>query len=547
MHIHDLGSLSSYCVGWDLTDLLRIGFRREGGGVRSNPARHFRTALLQAVNFLYTAQGEVAGAIAFSSLDTLLSPFIREDELTYDEIKQSIQEFIFNLNVPTRVGAQAPFTNVTLDLTVPDDLKNIPAIVGGKALDYTYGDLQDEMNLFNIAFAEVLLEGDGDGRPFTFPIPTISLTKDFDWENPAYNPIWELTSKFGSPTFANFINSDLNPSDVRSMCCRLSLKVDDLKYRGGGLFGAGVKTGSVGVVTINLPRIGHIAEDPDEFFEILTATMWRAKDSLEIKRALIEKLTDDGLYPYSAFHLQDVKDATGGYWNNHFSTIGTIGINDTIFNMFGESIMTDLGREFALDILNHMRDVLKIMQKDTGNLYNLEASPAEGACFKLALKDMKKYPDIEFYNIEVSGGDVPYYTNSSHLPADHGLHLFDMMDHQDDLQTLYTGGCCTHVFLGERAPDIGSLKSLIRTIAKNYHTPYFTITPTFSVCKTHSYISGEHELCPECGERTEVYSRVTGYLSPTSRWNDGKLAEFSQRTTYEIGGSAETEGGDYES
>ena len=537
-HIHDLGSLSNYCIGWDLIDLLRVGFRGARGKTESKAARHFRVALLQIVNFMFTLAGESAGAQAFSSVDTLLAPFIREDKLTYEEIKQNLQEFIFNMNVSTRIGAQPAFTNFTMDLIVPGYLKNSPAIVGGEECDYTYGDLQDEVNQFNKAFAEVMIEGDGVGRPFSFPVPTYSITKDFDWENPVHDPIWEMTSKYGTPYFANFINSDMEPEDVRSMCCRLRLRNGDLLKRGGGLFGAMPLTGSLGVVTINLPRIGYEAEDPEDFFETLTYLMWKAKDSLEIKRKFLEELTDGGLYPYSAFYLRNIKEATGKYWDNHFATVGILGLNDAIFNLFGESIMTELGKEFAVDVLNHMRGVLSEFQKETGNLYNLEATPSEGASFSLALKDVKKHPGIPFYNTDVAGGDTPYYTNSSQLPARNGLNLFECLDNQDDLQVLFTGGTVFHAFLGEKAPDIGSIKKLVKKIATNYRLPYFTITPTFSICPKHGYISGEHLICPECKERCEIYSRVVGYLAPLEKWNDGKVMEFFQRENYTVDGES---------
>jgi len=535
-HIHDLGTLGAYCVGWDLMDLLTKGFKGVRGKIESKPAKHFRVALLHIVNFMYTLQGESAGAQAFSNVDTLLAPFIRTDGLTYDELKQNMQEFIFNMNVPTRTGGQTPFTNFTMDLTIPDHLKNLPAIVGGKVCDFTYGDLQDEVDLFNMAFAEIMLEGDANGRPFTFPIPTYNLTEDFDWDNPVYSPIWEMTSKYGIPYFANFINSDMDPGDVRSMCCRLMIKNGDLYKRGGGLFGANPKTGSIGVVTINLPRIGYVADDEEEFLDILTGLMWQAKDSLEIKREFIEDLTDKGLYPYSAFYLRDIKDGGEGYWHNHFSTIGIIGMNDAVYNLFGEDITTNKGSAFAERVLDSMRTVISLLQHNTGNLYNLEATPAEGACFKLALKDIERYPDIKFYNIDKANGSAPYYTNSSQLPASCDMHLFDAMDHQDKLQTMYTGGTVFHALLGESAPDIESLKELIKTIAYNYHMPYFSITPTFSICEDHGYINGEHLFCPTCGKRSEVYSRVVGYIRPIEQWNDGKVAEFFERTTYDISG-----------
>ena len=537
IHIHDLGSLSNYCTGWDLAHLLKNGF----GGVRrknkSKAARHFRTALMHVVNFMYTLQNEGSGAIAFSNVDTLLSPFIRTDGLTYDEILQSMQEFVFSMNVPTRQGNQTPFTNISLDLTVPDHFKNVPAIVGGEICEFTYGDLQEEVDLFNRAFAEIMLEGDADGRPFSFPIPTFSLTKDFDWDNPVYDPIWEMTSKYGIPYFANFINSDMKPEDSRSLCCRLRIDLNGTLYkRGGGLFGSGVKTGSIGVVTINLPRIGYIAEDEEQFLEILTGLMWKAHDSLEIKRELIEDLSDRGLYPYSSLYLQDTKDGSGGYWTNHFSTIGLIGMNDALYNMTGDNIMSEEGHEFAVRVLEHMRDVISSLQRHTGNIYNLEASPCEGSSFSLALKDLNEFPDIRFYNMDKSNGSVPYYSNSTQLPAANDLNLFQALGHQDELQVLYSGGTVFHTFLGESAPDIGSLKKLIKKIATNYHMPYFSITPTFSICHSHGYITGEHLFCPECGKKCEVYSRVVGFLRPLESFNDGKVSEFFERSNYTADG-----------
>jgi len=535
-HIHDLGTLGSYCVGWDLMDLLTKGFKGVRGKIESKPARHLRVAMLHIVNFMYTLQGETAGAQAFSNVDTLLAAFIRADNISYEDLKQNMQEFIFNLNVPTRVGAQAPFTNFTLDLVVPDHLKKLPAIIGGKPCDFTYGDLQKEVDMFNMAFAEIMLEGDASERPFSFPIPSYNLTEDFDWDNPAYDPIWEMTSKYGIPYFSNFINSDMKPSDVRSMCCRLRINNGDLYKRGGGLFGANPKTGSLGVVTINLPRIGYIADSEEEFLDILTGLMWKAKDSLEIKRELIEKLTEGGLYPYSAFYLSDINEGGKGYWHNHFSTVGIVGMNDAIYNLLDTDIMSEKGKEFAIRVLEHMREIISLLQNSTGNIYNLEATPAESASFKLALKDLKRFDDIKFYNIDIVGGDTPYYTNSSQLPASSGLHLFDALDLQDELQVLYTGGTVFHTFLGESSPDIGSLKSLIKTIATSYHMPYFSITPTFSVCQNHGYIAGEHLFCPECGERCDVYSRVVGYIRPLDSFNDAKVAEFFQRDNYTVSG-----------
>jgi len=534
MHIHDLGVLGPYCVGWDIKDLLLTGFGGVPGKIESVPAKHFRTALGQVVNFFYTLQGEAAGAQAFSNFDTYLAPFIRYDGLSQKEVEQSLQEFFFNMNVPTRVGFQTPFTNVTLDLKVPDFMKDEPVIIGGKVMDTTYGEMEKEMEMFNIAFAEVLSKGDAKGRVFTFPIPTYCITKDFNWESPVSQKIFEVAAKYGAPYFSNFVNSDMKPEDVRSMCCRLRIDNRELRKRGGGFFGANPLTGSIGVVTLNLPRLGYLAKDEDEFFERLEALMELAKDSLEIKRKVLEQFTEKGLYPYSRRYLRGVKETFGKYWKNHFSTIGLVGMNEAIQNLFGYTIATPEGLEFAAKVLNFMREKLADFQEETGNIYNLEATPAEGASYRLARIDKRKYPDIIVANEKhLARGAEPFYTNSSQLPVDHEADLFEALEHQDRLQTLYTGGTVFHIYLGERLYSWRAAAELVRKVAWNFHLPYFTLTPTFSICPTHGYISGEHKQCPRCGASCEVYSRVVGYLRPVDQWNDGKQAEFAIRRTFE--------------
>ncbi len=538
-HIHDLGELSVYCVGWDLKDLLMTGFRGVPGKLASKPAKHLRTALGQIINFFYTLQGESAGAQAFSNFDTLLAPFIRYDNLTYKQVKQAFQEFMFNINVPTRVGFQTPFTNLSFDLRVPEFMKNEPVVIGGKLMDKTYGDFQHEMDILNQAFAEVMEEGDADGRVFTFPIPTYSITKNFDWENPVYNKIWGMTAKYGIPYFSNFVNSDLNPEDVRSMCCHLRLDKRELKKRGGGLFGANPLTGSIGVVTINMPRIGYLAKDEKDFFERLDRIMNLAKESLEIKRDLLEKLTEKGLYPYSKFYLRNIKLAFGHYWQNHFSTIGLVGLNEAVMNLLGVTIGDQKGKEFGEKVLTYMRNRLADFQEETGNIYNLEATPAEGTSYRLARLDKKKYPDIIVANNKaVENGAEPYYTNSSMLPVNFTDDLFEALRLQDKLQTLYTGGTVFHTYLGETQPTPESVRNLVRKICENFSLPYFTITPTFSVCPIHGYIFGEHKYCPKCEAegrqiKCEVYSRVVGYLRPVEQWNNGKQEEFKQRSMFD--------------
>lgn len=534
LHIHDLNLLSVYCVGWDLTDLLQEGFTGVAGKVASKPAKHFRSALGQVVNFFYTLQGEAAGAQAFSDFDTLLAPFIRADKLSYKEVKQAIQEFVFNVNVPTRVGFQTPFTNITLDLECPKHMADNPVIIGGEMQDTTYGEYQEEMNMLNKALLEVLSEGDANGRVFTFPIPTVNITKDFNWDNPVIESLWEASAKYGIPYFSNFINSDMDPEDARSMCCRLRIDNRQLEYRGGGLFGSNPMTGSVGVVTINLPRLALKSKNEKEFFKGLAELMDMAKDSLETKRKVLERLTDANLYPYTKFYLRNIKQRFNQYWKNHFSTIGLIGTNEAALNLLGVDIGTEKGKAFAEKTLDFMRDRLVEYQKETGNNYNLEATPAEGTTYRLAQLDKASFPDrVHFANGIGAEVKCPFYTNSSHLPVNYTDDLFELMDLQDNLQTKYTGGTVIHFFLGERMDDPQTLKKLVKTICENYKLPYFTFSPSFSICKNHGYIVGEHPECPKCGEATEVYSRVVGFLRPVSQWNKGKQAEFEMREHYD--------------
>jgi len=535
MHIHDLGVLGPYCVGWDVSDLLLSGFGGVHGKIESKPAKHFRTALGQTVNFFYTLQGEAAGAQAFSNFDTYLAPFIRYDNLSQKDVEQALQEFFFNMNVPTRVGFQTPFTNLTLDLTVPDFMKDEAVIYNGKVTQDTYGDMKKEMEMFNLAFAKVMAQGDAKGRVFTFPIPTYNITKDFDWDSPTSQAIFEVTAKYGVPYFSNFVNSDMKPEDVRSMCCRLRIDNRELRKRGGGFFGANPLTGSIGVVTLNIPRIGYLAKDEDEFFEKLSSLMDIAKSSLEIKRKVLEGFTENGLYPYSKRYLRHVKEGYGRYWKNHFSTIGIVGVNEAILNLLGTNIATKDGQAFAVKMLTFMRKRLADYQEETGSIYNLEATPAEGTAYRLARIDRKRYRDIVFANqrfVETERAE-PFYTNSSQLPVDFNGDLFEALEHQESLQTLYTGGTVFHIFLGERLPSWKSAAELIKKVSYNSHLPYFTLSPTFSICPTHGYTAGEHSTCPVCGSRSEVYSRVVGYLRPVDQWNDGKQAEFKIRRTFD--------------
>jgi len=490
-HIHDLGILGPYCVGWDLITLLKEGFRGARGKTESSPPAHLRTALGQIVNFFYTLQGEAAGAQAFSSFDTLLAPFIRYDGLGYSEVKQAFQEFLFNINIPTRVGFQAPFTNITMDLKPSATFRDQKVIIAGVAKNDTYGNFQDEMDMINRAFAELMMEGDSKGRIFTFPIPTYNLTKDFEWDNDNLKPLWEMTGKYGVPYFSNFVNSDMDPDDARSMCCRLRLDNRELRSRGGGLFGSNPLTGSIGVVTINLPKIGYTSADDDEFFNRLTAVMEAARESLELKRDLIEKLTEKGLYPYTSYYLRSIKAEQGHYWSNHFSTIGLIGMNECCMNFLGESIAEEKSRKWSLKVLDFMREKLTEFQEETGNLYNLEASPAEGASYSLARQDKNAFPDTY-----CMGSSDPYYTNSVHLPVTEHKDIFGLLEHQDPLQTRFTGGTVVHVYIGEAITDWKMVRKLAKSIVTRYHLPYFSFTPTFSICPVHGYIAGEHFLCP---------------------------------------------------
>jgi ribonucleoside-triphosphate reductase (formate) len=501
-HIHDLGLLAPYCCGWDLKDLLLKGFGGVDVKTQSKPPKHFRSALGQVVNFFYTMQGEAAGAQAFSSFDTYLAPFIRYDDLSYKNVKQALQEFVFNVNVPTRVGFQTPFTNITLDVTPSKVMKEEGVIIGGKIMDETYGDFQTEIDLFNKAFAEVMIEGDASGRVFSFPIPTYNIDKEFDWDRESLKPMWEMTSKYGLPYFSNFVNSDMDRDDARSMCCRLRLDNRELRKRGGGLFGANPLTGSLGVVTINLARLGYLSEDEEDFKKRLSDLMDLARNSLEIKRKVIEKFTDDGLYPYSKYYLSSIKEQLDSYWKNHFNTIGLNGMNEASLNLLGENIASARGYKLALSVMDFMREKIAGFQEETGDLYNLEATPAEGCTYRFAKKDKELYPEIICANDELvkKEGANPYYTNSTHLPVDFTEDLFTALDLQDELQTKYTGGTVLHGFLGERISDPELTKKLVKNIVNNYSLPYFTLTPTFSVCPIHGYLSGEHKYCPKCDE-----------------------------------------------
>lgn len=543
MHIHDLNILSTYCVGWDLQDILAEGFKGAHGKIECKPAKHFGVALGQLVNFFYTLQGESAGAQAISNFDTLLAPFIRYDKLDRSQIKQELQSFMFGMNVPTRVGFQTPFTNVTLDLICPSTLADQPVIIGGKPQKETYKEFTKEMDLFNEIFAEVVAAGDAKGRVFTFPIPTYNITKDFDWNNKKLDSIWKMTAKYGIPYFSNFINSDMNPEDARSMCCRLRLDNRELRKRGGGLFGANPLTGSIGVVTVNLPRLGYRSRDKREFFHNLSYVMDLAKDSLEMKRKILENMTDAGLYPYTKFYLRNIKKRDTQYWSNHFSTIGLIGTNEASLNLLGRDLATAEGHQFAMEVLDFMRERMVGYQEETGNNYNLEATPGEGTSFRLAKIDKETFPEImvanedDFQESKLS----PYYTNSSHLPVDYTDDMFEVLDMQDDLQTKYTGGTVVHLFVGEEISDIQTVKNLVRKICEQYRMPYFTITPTFSVCPNHGYIAGKVMVCQKCGAENEVYSRIVGYIRPIQQWNAGKRAEFDDRLTYKMGDVKEIE------
>lgn len=529
IHIHDLGFFGPYCAGWDLRQILMNGFGGVQGKVESKPPKHLRSLLGQIVNSTFTTQGESAGAQAWSSFDTYCAPFIRYDKLSYSAVKQAIQEFIFNLNVPTRVGFQCPFSNLTFDIVPPRTMENECVIVGGQIMPEKYGDFQKEMDMINLAFCDVMMEGDSKGRVFTFPIPTINVTKDFKWDSPVIEKFMKITCKYGVPYFSNYINSDLSPEDAMSMCCRLRLDTSELRKRGGGLFGSNPLTGSIGVVTVNLPRLAYISKSESEFKIRLWQQMNIAKNSLEIKRKVIEAQTSAGLYPYSANYLKDVKQRTGFYWFNHFNTIGLIGMNEACQNLFGHNtdITTAEGQSFAVRTLEYMRDVIKEIQDETGHYYNLEATPAEGTSYSLAKLDTEKYP-----NIITSGEKVPYYTNSSQLPVGFTDDIFETLDLQDELQSLYTGGTVLHLYLGEEIKDVNAAKQLIKKAFTNYKLPYISLTPTFSVCNDHGYIAGEHYTCPECGANTEVWSRVVGYLRPVQNYNKGKREEYEQRKKY---------------
>ncbi len=526
IHIHDLSMLTGYCAGWSLKQLIKEGLGGITGKITSAPARHLSVLCNQMVNFLGIMQNEWAGAQAFSSFDTYLAPFVKVDHLSYPEVKKCIEAFIYGVNTPSRWGTQAPFSNITLDWTVPDDLAELPALVGGVEMDFKYKDCKKEMDMVNKAFIETMIEGDSNGRGFQYPIPTYSITKDFDWSDTENNRLlFEMTAKYGTPYFSNYINSDMQPSDVRSMCCRLRLDLRELRKKTGGFFGSGESTGSVGVVTINMPRIAYLSANKDEFYARLNHMMDIAARSLKIKRGVITKLLNEGLYPYTKRYL--------GTFENHFSTIGLIGMNEVGLN--ANWLRADMSdprtQEFTKEVLNHMRERLSDYQEQYGDLYNLEATPAESTTYRLAKHDRKRWPGIKTAG---KPGDTPYYTNSSHLPVDYTVDIFDALDIQDELQTLYTSGTVFHAFLGEKLPDWKAAASLVRTIASNYKLPYYTLSPTYSICKEHRYLAGEVKVCPHCGAKTEVYSRITGYYRPVQNWNDGKLQEYANRTEYDI-------------
>jgi ribonucleoside-triphosphate reductase (formate) len=524
IHLHDLSMFSGYCAGWSLRQLIAEGLGGVKNKISSRPAKHLSTLIQQMVNFLGILQNEWAGAQAFSSFDTYLAPFVREDNLSFEELKQNIQSFIFGVNTPSRWGSQAPFTNITLDWVVPDDLRDQPAIVGGKPLETTYGDYQKEMDMVNKAFLEVLIAGDADGRGFSYPIPTYNLTKNFNWDSENANLLFKMTGKYGTPYFQNFINSSLNPGDVRSMCCRLQLDKRELRTRGGGLFGSDEFTGSIGVVTINLPRIGYLSSSKEDYFSQLDHFMNIARDSLEIKRQVITKLMDEGLFPYTQRYLR--------HWNNHFSTIGLVGMNESMVNFMGKDLTAPEARDFAIEVLTHMRQKLVEFQEKTGYLYNLEATPAEGTSYRMAKIDRKK-----FSRMTIPGGENPYYTNSTQLPVKATDDMFEALDMQDPIQRLYTGGTVFHAYIGESIDDVETCKKLVRKIAENYSLPYFTISPIFSVCQRHGYLRGEQFACPSCGEEAEVYSRIVGYYRPVQNWNLGKKSEYHDRKIYQLNGS----------
>lgn len=526
LHLHDLSMLTGYCAGWSLKQLLQDGLGGVPDRITSSPAKHLSTLCNQMVNFLGIMQNEWAGAQAFSSFDTYLAPFVKADHLSYAEVKQCIQSFIYGVNTPSRWGTQAPFTNVTLDWTVPDDLKDQPAIVGGKPMDFTYGDCKKEMDMVNKAFIEIMIEGDANGRGFQYPIPTYSITKDFNWSDTENNRLlFEMTAKYGTPYFSNYINSDMKPSDVRSMCCRLRLDLRELRKKGGGYFGSGESTGSIGVVTLNLPRMAYLSKTREDFFRMLDKYMDIAARSLSIKRKVITRLMEEGLYPYTRRYL--------GTFKNHFSTIGLVGMNEALLNarwMDHHDITTEEGRAESIAILKHMRARLSDYQEQYGDLYNLEATPAESTTYRFAKHDREEFPDII---TAAKDGNAPYYTNSTHLPVGYTDDIFDALEMEDEMQTLYTSGTVFHAFLGERLPTWKSAAGLVKKIAENFRLPYFTLSPTYSVCEEHGYIAGEHFTCPQCGKPAEVYSRITGYYRPVKNWNDGKVSEFKNRKTYD--------------
>ena len=526
IHIHDLSMLTGYCAGWSLKQLIQEGLGGITGKITSAPAAHLSVLCNQMVNFLGIMQNEWAGAQAFSSFDTYLAPFVKVDNLSYSEVKKCIEAFVYGVNTPSRWGTQAPFTNITLDWTVPNDLAELPALVGGKEMDFCYKDCKKEMDMVNRAFLETMIEGDANGRGFQYPIPTYSITSDFDWSDNLNNQLlFDMTAKYGTPYFSNYINSDMEPSDVRSMCCRLRLDLRELRKKSGGFFGSGESTGSVGVVTINMPRIAYLSANKDDFYKRLNRLMDISARSLKIKRGVISKLLDEGLYPYTKRYL--------GHFNNHFSTIGLIGMNEVGLNAnwLRADMTAKETQEFTKEVLNHMRNRLSDYQEEYGDLYNLEATPAESTTYRLAKHDRKRWPDIKTAGKQ---GDVPYYTNSSHLPVDYTTDIFDALDIQDELQTLYTSGTVFHAFVGEKLPDWKAAAKLVRTIAENYKLPYYTMSPTYSICKNHGYLAGEQTNCPECGAKTEIYSRITGYYRPVQNWNDGKLQEYKNRTEYDI-------------
>ena len=529
IHLHDLGFFGPYCAGWDVRQLLTDGFGGVSGKVESRPAKHLRSFLGQLVNSTFTTQGETAGAQAWSSIDTYCAPFIYYDNMTYEQVRQCLQEFVFNINVPTRVGFQCPFSNLTFDIKVPRTLADQPVVIGGELKDKTYKEFQKEMDIFNKAFCDVMLEGDSKGRVFTFPIPTINVTKEFDWNSEVVNAFMEITCKYGIPYFANYINSDLSPEDAVSMCCRLRLDVSELRKRGGGLFGSNPHTGSIGVVTINMPRIGYLSKTEGEFLERVRHMAVIAKTSLEIKRKIVEAQSERGLYPYSTHYLRGVKERTGEYWSNHFNTIGIIGMNEACLNFMGKDISTPEGQQFTIRVMNYMREIMVEFQKETGHMYNLEATPAEGTSYRLALLDKKYYPGII-----TAGEEDVYYTNSAQLPVGFGEDIMETVRLQDEIQSLFTGGTVQHLYLGESVKDINAAKKLIKKVFETSKMPYISITPTFSVCPNHGYIDGEHFTCPECGADAEVYTRVVGYLRPVQNFNNGKKEEWRERVKYEL-------------